>query len=352
MAEAVLGGAVMRVIYRGLSVVLVLGLLFALAAGFCAWRYAQAMAITSPTGIDQSGYVQIGGTEEWVQIRGEDKANPVLLWLNGGPGYSTIPQTLFYREWEKHFTVVMWDQRGEGRSLERSGGGIVSTMTIPRMADDGIAVADYVRKQLGKDRIILLGHSWGSILGVEMVRRRPDMFSVYIGTGQVAKLGDDLTTTYSLLLQQARSRGNRRALVELQAVGPPPYANPEKYFVSLKWANAFDPPGSGGLVSAASLWARLKFMLGFFSPGPMLSQNKLLPEMLTDDLTAAKLAVPVVIIDGDKDLVTPRNGLFFDTLSAPRKSYIILPGDGHLALFTDPSRFLKILVTQVRPLAN
>lgn len=341
----------MEPVRRGLSVLLLLALFFALGAALCGWRYAQAMAITSPNGIDQSGYVRIGGIDQWVQIRGEDKSNPVLLWLNGGPGYSVIPQTLFYRDWEKHFTIVMWDQRGEGRTLEKSGSGIASTMTIARMAEDGIAVADYARRELGKDGIILFGHSWGSILGVEMARGRPDLFSVYVGTGQVAKLDDDLKASYPLLLQQARTRNNRNALEELQAAGPPPYASLDKYFVILKWANAFDPPFHRRL-SAAALWAAPGIILGFLSPGPMLSQRKLLPEMLTDDLRSSTLKVPIVIIDGDKDLVTPRNKLFFETVSAPRKSYILLPGDGHLALFTDPARFLKALVTRVAPLAD
>ena len=341
----------MGALSRGLSIALALMLFLALVAAFCAWRYAEAIAITLPHGIDQSGYARIGGTDQWVQIRGEDKANPVLLWLNGGPGYSVLSRTLFYRDWEKHFTMVMWDQRGEGRSLEKSGTGIASTMTIPRMAEDGIPVADYVRKRLGKNRIILLGHSWGSILGVEMVRRRPDLFSVYVGTGQVAKLSDDLKTAYYLLVRQVDISGNKNAAAELREVGPPLYADPEKYFIVLRWANAFDPPIRGQL-SAASLWANAKFMLGYFSPGPMLSQRQLLPAMLADDLTAATLAIPVVIVEGDRDLVTPRSKDFFHAISAPRKSYVTLPGDGHLAIFADPSRFLKVLIAQVRPLAN
>jgi len=341
----------MTFLSRAFSILLALGLLLLLACGWCAWRYDQALAVTTPNGIDKSGYVRVGGIDQWVQIRGEDKANPVLLWLNGGPGFSVMSQTLFYRDWEKHFTVVMWDQRGEGRTLQKSGEAIASTMTIPRMAEDGIAVADYVRKQLGKDRIILLGHSWGSILGVEMVRRRPDLFSAYVGTGQVAKLGDDLKETYPLLLEQARLRNNRSALAQLQAVGPPPYADPEKYFLSLKWANAFDPPFQHRL-SAASLWAGAKFMASYLSPGPMLSQRRLMPEILTDDLTSAKLAIPVIIVEGDKDLVTPRSRIFFDAITPPSKRYITLPGHGHLALWADPPGFLKVLLAEVRPLAN
>ena len=133
--------------------------------------------------------------------------------------------------------------------------------------------------------------------------------------------------------------------------GPPPYADVDKYFASLRWANGFDPPIRGQL-SAAGLWASPKIMLTFVSPGPMLSQRRLLPEMLADDLTIAKLAVPVVIIEGDKDLVTPRSRTFFDAITPPSKRYVTLAGDGHLAIFADRSRFLETLLTQVRPLAD
>jgi pimeloyl-ACP methyl ester carboxylesterase len=133
-------------------------------------------------------YVKIGGIDQWIQIRGQDRDNPVLLCLHGGPGATWLPLTAVFAPWEKDFTVVQWDQRGAGKSLEASGPSIASTMSIQRMADDGIELAELLRAHLKKEKILLLGHSWGSILGVHMVLQRPDLFYAYVGTGQVAQM--------------------------------------------------------------------------------------------------------------------------------------------------------------------
>ncbi|MGH2362921.1 MAG: alpha/beta fold hydrolase [bacterium] len=132
-------------------------------------RNAQDYAITSPNGVDDAKYVEVGRVQQWITIRGEDRNNPVLLFLHGGPGDATNPWGYAgFRSWLKYFTVVQWDQRGAGRTLGRNGSSLAPTITIDRMAKDGIELAELLRKSLGKDKIILVGHSWGSILGAFM----------------------------------------------------------------------------------------------------------------------------------------------------------------------------------------
>src|SRR6266851_1301855 len=168
---------VLKVTLWSLLAVIVVGL--ATLTGMRAYRQhvnAQAIAIHAPSSIDEAMYVSIGGIEQWIQIRGEDRANPVLLILHGGPGGSWRHLTPLFLDWEKQFAIVQWDQRGAGKTLESTGAGIASTMSVDRMAADGIEVAEFLRKHLHKDKVILLGHSWGSILGIRMAKARPDLF--------------------------------------------------------------------------------------------------------------------------------------------------------------------------------
>jgi pimeloyl-ACP methyl ester carboxylesterase len=150
-------------------------------------RNARDYAVTGANAIDDSRYVEIGGIEQWITIRGEDRRNPVLLFLHGGPGDATNPWGyVTFRSWLKAFTVVQWDQRGAGRTLGKNGASSAPSITVAHMAQDGIELAEFLRKTLQKDKIIVVGHSFGSILGVFMVKSRPDLFYAFVGTGQVA----------------------------------------------------------------------------------------------------------------------------------------------------------------------
>src|SRR5918998_1585470 len=151
-------------------------------------QIAKALKIDTPNGVVEERFVRIGGIDQWIQIRGEDRDNPVLLVLHGGPGWSNATFTLPLRSWEKHFTVVQWDQRGSGKTFGKHGKMGSGTMTIDRMAQDGIEVAEFVSKHLKKEKIILFAHSWGTVLGIPMISKRPDLFTAYVGTGQVVNM--------------------------------------------------------------------------------------------------------------------------------------------------------------------
>jgi pimeloyl-ACP methyl ester carboxylesterase len=295
--------------------------------------------------------VPIGGIEQWVQIRGDSRDNPVLLWLNGGPGYSTIPYTPAYRSWGRDFTLVMWDQRGEGKTFERSGKSVAATMTIARMAEDGIELAEYLCRHLSQRKIILLGHSWGSILGIHMIKLRPDLFSAYVGTGQIVDLEQDAQVAYPLLLVRAKKLHNTLALRQLEAVGPPPYPDTPKKWVWIRWANALDPTPRG-------LWAELRGGSpepSYIEEGANFSQSLMWSSIMHDDLPklGVDFKVPIFFIQGAQDdlAVTALARQYFDRMHAPLKKFIVLPRVGHLAIFAARGAFLAQLLKWVRPLA-
>ena len=354
-----------RAILRGSAVVVTL-LLLSLAAGllYRAWRQhetAQTLAIKSPPGIDEASFVKIGGIDQFVQIRGDDRANPVILFVHGGPGISMMGLTTVFRPWEKYFTVVQWDQRGDGKTYGRNGGAAeASSMTIGRMTADGIEVAAYLRAHLHKKGIVLLGHSWGTVLGVRMIKARPDLFSAYVATGELVAKQDNELTSYNIVLDLARASHNAQAVKELEAIRPPPYKDLDTLLVQRKWMDVYDLPSERDLFRdmAPAVAFTPNYSLADIYDMHMataFSQHVLFDELNNFDARPLGLdfQVPFFIFQGEEDLNTPtvlaRN--YFNTLHAPVKQFVTLKGAGHDAVMTVPDVFLKELVARVRPVA-
>jgi len=323
-------------------------------------RNAKQFAIDPAKGVDEANYVAIGGIEQWVTIRGQDRNNPVLLFLHGGPGDVTNPWTFaLFAPWEKHFTVVQWDQRGAGRTLRKTGPTVAPTMTLDRMTQDGIELAEYLRKHLGKEMIIVVAHSFGSILGLRMVRARPDFFYAYVGTGEVADSTKNYSVAYDALLKKAQAIGNQQALEELRHVGPPPYSSGEGYQVQRRWANNFEGadqflPGTLGLTLVAP--GNSVQDINDSIDGQILSGNRLVPQTvpLTQTELGVDFAVPIFFFQGAEDFTTPTTlaQQYLASVQAPHKEFVSIEGCGHFAVFMCSNEFLKELVTRVSPLAG
>jgi pimeloyl-ACP methyl ester carboxylesterase len=329
------------------------------ALKFLRERNGQTYAITTPNGIEEATYVELGGIEQWITIRGEDRNNPVLFFLHGGPGDATNPWGYAaFRNWLKYFTVVQWDQRGSGRTFGRKGPASASTITPDRMAQDGIELAEWVKKKLHKDKIVLVGHSWGSVLGFLMVKARPELFYVFVGTGQVAaEFAQSSAVAYTALVERASRDGHSRALAELKEVGPPPYKDGKGFGVIHKWANLFE--GADVFLASALGFALCApgYAIGDINDwfdGQGVSGERLVPHFdeLDRKLLGGELAIPVFVIQGAEDYTTPVSlaRSYVDALHAPRKAFTTIEGAGHFAVFTKQDEFLKELRTQVLPL--
>jgi pimeloyl-ACP methyl ester carboxylesterase len=300
-------------------------------------------------------YVHIGGIEQWIQASGDNLDNPVLLFLHGGPGGSSRPAAAAWKAWERHFTVVHWDQRGAGRTFLRNGETGCGSLTIERMVTDAIEAAEFVASHLRKSNIVLVGHSWGSVLGVHMVKRRPDLFAAYVGTGQVVNMRRNEEFNYARELAQARAAGNETALAALREIGPPPYTDRAKIRVLREWADTLaqglgDDPRPRPPVRPADLSAE---NIDSFLAGSRFSGNQLFGELCEVDLPALGLdfPIPMFCFMGTDDQQTPMElaEVWFTGITAPHKAFVRFDGCHHFAAMNRPDAFLEQLLGHVYP---
>jgi len=307
--------------------------------------------------IQEERFVKLGGIEQWITIRGANRSNPVLLIVHGGPGDAQSSLRSTYAIYENDFTIVQWDQRGAGRTYAKNPNSPPEPETVEL---DGIELARYLCDYLGKKKIVLLGHSWGSHLGVEMVQRRPELFAAYVGTGQVGSWRANVQAQFDFLLAKARAAGDRERVTQLEAIGRPDPADAKQYF---SWWSMCNPYMSS---DDASWFAELKRIvesspefteefMKTFGDGMMYSGRTTLNSMLATELptTANTLRVPFFVIQGKEDMVTPTSVAvaYFNVVKAPRKQLILIEHAGHFALVTHREEFLAALVHNVRPLA-
>ena len=174
-------------------------------------------SMTPEGGINESMYVEINGTEQWINIYGENIDNPVLLYLHGGPGSSTSDiDYVFTRKWADVYTVVTWDQRNCGKSYDKEQNGIVLTREL--LMEDGREMTEFLLDYTGKDKITLLGHSWGSYYGANLALEYPEYYECFIGTGQLV----DMTENEAAFKEEALrwAEGDEEALALVDRLSP------------------------------------------------------------------------------------------------------------------------------------
>ncbi|HYM75189.1 MAG TPA: alpha/beta fold hydrolase [Candidatus Dormibacteraeota bacterium] len=318
----------------------------------------------TPGRVKEEMYVRIGGIDQWITIKGDDANSPVLLFLHGGPCDAMSPfADAMFAGWEKNFTLVQWDQRGAGRTYGKTGPSIEPTLTVERMTDDGIELAQFLTRHLHRKKIIVLGSSWGSILGIHMVHARPDLFYAYVGNAQLVNTRNEDLASYRRVLELARAAGDQQAIAALTTIGPPPWqALFKSWPVFRKWRLAYQakrvtaPPAPETISpdyaspeEQAQYQAADDFCFEHFW-GPTMSGPL---ELVDLPALGTAFAIPMFVIQGEEDLIASPElaRAYFDSIKAPLKRFYLVPGTGHELSATALEITLKVLLEQVRPLA-
>lgn len=307
--------------------------------------------------------LRIGGVDQWIFVRGVDPSAPVLLFLHGGPGSPMIPVARqFEGSLARHFVVVHWDQRGAGKSF--SLGIPRDSMTRERFAADAIELVERLRARFGVERIFLAGSSWGTVLGADVVARRPDLFYAFIAMGTVVHGPRGEAISYATVQECLRERGDTDDLRALEEIGPPPYESVIDVARQRQWLRRcggvfHDPVRTSFMARYGYASPEYSLLDGVrFAVGEAFAGFTMVMDLhLTVDLPAQvpRIEVPVFFFQGRHDRNSPSVLVeeYFARLDAPRGKRLVWFEDSAHSLYREePERFGRVLVEEVLPLAD
>lgn len=313
-----------------------------------------------PNSIASLEKVELGGVKQWLIIRGQDVDKPVLLFLSGGPGASEAARVLrFNQELEKHFVVVIWEQRGCGKSYPAR-----DDLTVERYTSDVIELTGMLRERFDEQKIYLVGHSWGTIIGLLAAQERPDLYHAYVGTAQMVNVLETDRMIYNLVLEHSRQTGDADFVRTLETQGPPPYLGkkPIGPYAKLfgREYQLFEAPnirdetyrreGDAILLMLKQPeygWLdRIYYLLGL-----MTTFNTVYPQLQELDfrVDAARLDLPVYIVLGRHDMNNPSPipEEYFNLLKAPAKQLVFFENSGHGMIWEEAGLFHRLMVDTV-----
>ena len=298
--------------------------------------------------------------EQSITIRTSDTANPVLLFLHGGPGSPLMPYAhVADRKLEEHFTVVHWDQYGAGKSYDKKLN--PEEISIDFYLYCTIELIEYLRKRFKQDKIFLLGHSWGSYLGIVTAYNHPELLHAYIGMGQVINMPEAEKISYNFTLGKAREAGKKKAIKDLKCIGLPPYQNHKELLTERKWLSIYK-----GMIHNCSLIRTVGYSLK--SPeysfrdhmneikGRDLLLSILWPDFQTKtvDDKIRSFEVPVYFLEGRHDYCVPSVLVekFVQKVKAPHKEIIWFEHSAHMMNIEEREKYVDVLTGKILEMAN
>jgi pimeloyl-ACP methyl ester carboxylesterase len=319
--------------------------------------------------IDSLEAIPADGAAQWIRIRGADTSNPVLLLIQQGPGLPMINEARRFERvlgLEQAFTAVYWDQRACGRSLRGRPDGI--RISLEQMAGDTVSLLEFLRDRFG-GKAYVAGFSFGGTLGACAAAQRPDLVAALVAVGMDIDGAAAGQGAYDFALAEARRRGHRRAIRQLEAIGPPPHLDPEQFATRVRWAANF-----GGVTTCETYATLGRGLLASLVRSPDYSaadvvrtvrgvsatQAALLPELASMDLAASvpRLDVPVVMVQGRLDQVAPGAAAqrYANSLTAPGQRLVWFENSAHTPHLEEPGKFrdllLEIRASQPTPTPN
>lgn len=262
--------------------------------------------------------------------------------------------------------MVTYDQRAAGKTFgETDPASIEGTIHIADYVDDVIAMAQHVRERLGKDKVILMGHSWGTLIGMQAALKRPDLFYAYVGIGQVVDVRENERVSFDYALAQAKAHRNEKAVRELESIAPYPGNAPitrERIVIARTWAQHY-----GGMTAFRDESALYFYQASRLSPeyqdkdrcaideGNRFTLGRILPEFLATDMSGVReFPIPLVIFMGRHDYTTPSEptAAWLAKVKAPVKQGVWFERSSHMIQWEEPGKVLVSLLQHVRPLAD
>ncbi|MBS6182192.1 alpha/beta hydrolase [[Clostridium] innocuum] len=299
--------------------------------------------------------VDLNARSEWISIRGQNKNNPVLLFLAGGPGGSQMAAVRHeLSELEKHFVVVVWDQPGSGKSYSAGN----ENLTVNTYIEDGLALTEYLRNRFNHEKIYLVGESWGSALAVFLASKSPDYYHAVIGTGQMVDFLETENLDYDKAIEIATEKGDNDKINKLKENGRPPYYGSDVTWKSAEYLNYLSSymnsnpkiQNSGYQTfrdifsSEYSILDKINYLRGIVN-----TFNYVYPQLYDIDLRTdySKNNVPIYFFLGRHDINAPISLVenYLNVLEAPHKEIIWFENSGHSPWINESDRFVRELIS-------
>ena len=294
--------------------------------------------------------IEINGSNHEVMIRGNDKNNPVIIFVHGGPG---CPETHYVRKYqdllEQDFTIVQYNQRGSGKSYHFSED--YSNLTINLLVEDLLALTNYVRAELKTDKIILAGHSFGTMVGIKAAYKAPEKYLCYIGIGQVGDFWTGELEVLEYCLSQATDRNNSRDIKAIEACRESILNHKEpfrrkfvwKYGGAVRLINEKEDLIMGLLLNPEyNLWDAVRYAVGL-----RVSDKTLWKEIIQSNLPkeVPELKIPCYFVSGNYDYLTPIQNAhnYLNNIIAPKKKFIVFNNSAHFPHFEEKTNFYSLL---------